>query len=406
MSLTGAGFVAEFLLFAATGSALGTLSGLVPGLHANNFALLLAAIAPSIDAEPLLLGVAMVSAGVVHTFVDIVPALTLGVPDASMAIAALPGHRLVLAGRGREALRISGLGSLLAVGIAIPLALPLTWAMVRAYPTIRAHLWLVLGAIVLTLVLTERSRSAAIVGFVAFLASAALGAVTLDVRPEAPLGAGSMLTPLLTGLFGAPVLIDAMESGGVPPQDGASILLPPGAFVRTAGAGSFAGAIVGYLPGVSAAIASVLALPAVPSGDVDRGFVVATSGASTANTVFALFALIALGTPRTGVMVAIDRVGVPLVTAVLLAAVGIAACVGFLAVVRLGDPFLRTVGRIDPTIVSVGVLCLLVVLSGLFAGWFGIGVFAVATVLGLVPPRFRARRVHLMGVLIGPLMIA
>ena len=120
------GLTGGVVAFALGGVALGTCSGLVPGLHANNFAVLLAAAAPSIPADPLLLGVAMLAAGVVHTFLDIVPALTLGVPDASMAIAALPGHRLVLAGRGREALRLSALGSLLAICFAVPLAVPLT----------------------------------------------------------------------------------------------------------------------------------------------------------------------------------------------------------------------------------------------------------------------------------------
>jgi len=131
--------VFSFCLFAGGGVALGTASGLVPGLHANNFALLLAATAASIPADPLFVGVAMLTAGVVHTFLDIVPMLTLGVPDAAMAISALPGHRLVLEGRGREALRLSAVGSGLAVAVALPLAVPITWAMTHAYPFIRAQ---------------------------------------------------------------------------------------------------------------------------------------------------------------------------------------------------------------------------------------------------------------------------
>jgi len=67
--------------FILGGVALGTASGLVPGLHANNFALLLAGFAPAIPAHPLYVGAAMLAAGVTHTFLDIVPALALGVPD-------------------------------------------------------------------------------------------------------------------------------------------------------------------------------------------------------------------------------------------------------------------------------------------------------------------------------------
>ena len=397
--------LALFVLFAVGGVTLGTVSGLIPGLHANNFALLLAAFAASIPADPLLIGVAMLTAGVVHTFLDIVPALALGVPDAAMAIAALPGHRLVLAGRGREALRLSAVGSAMAVGIALPLAIPITWLMVHSYPTIRAHLWVVLGAIVCLLVVTESTPQAAAGGLLGFLLAAVLGWATLDVTPAAPLGSGSMLTPLLTGLFGAPILLDAMGGGGVPPQADAKLTMARRDLGLTAGAGSLAGAIVGYLPGISAAIASVLALPAVPNRDVDRGFIVATSGANTANTVFALFALVALGTPRTGVMVAVETTGVPLVVPVLLAAVVIGAACGTLLVIAVGDRYLLTVGQLDYTYVSLVVLAFLGALAYGLTGLFGVAVFAVSTVVGLVPTRFGARRVHLMGVLIGPLMI-
>ena len=394
-----------FVLFAVGGVTLGTASGLVPGLHANNFALLLAAFAASIPADPLLIGVAMLTAGVVHTFLDIVPALALGVPDAAMAIAALPGHRLVLAGRGREALRLSAVGSAIAVGIALLLAIPITWLMVHTYPTIRAHLWVVLGAIVCLLVVTESTPQAAAGGLLGFLLAAILGWATLDVTPAAPLGSGSMLTPLLTGLFGAPILLDAMGGGGVPPQADAKLTMARRDLGITAGAGSVAGAIVGYLPGISAAIASILALPAVPNRDVDRGFIVATSGANTANTVFALFALVALGTPRTGVMVAIETTGVPLVVPVLLAAVVVGAACGTLLVIGVGDWYLQTIGQLNYTRVSLVVLAFLCLLAFGLTGLFGVSVFVVSTVVGLVPTRFGARRVHLMGVLIGPLMM-
>jgi len=399
------GFTVRAFAFLAAGAALGTVSGLVPGLHANNFALLLAGVAPSIPADPLLVGIAILAAGVVHSFLDIVPALALGVPDAATAVAALPGHRLVVAGRGREALRLSAVGSGIAVALAVPLAIPITWAMVRWYPTVRAHLPWLLAGVVLFLVVTESSRKGAIVGVLAFLASAALGMATLDTDPDAPLDAGGILAPLFTGLFGAPVLIDAIGGDGVPPQSDARLTMGKRDLGVTAGAGSIAGAIVGYIPGVSAAIAAIAALPAVPRREADRGFVVATSGANTANTVFALFALAALGTPRTGVTVAVERAEVPLAMPVLLVAVAIAALCGFMLVLLLGDAYLRIVGNADYTRLSVTVLLLLVGLSFAFAGAFGVGVFVVSALLGLVPPRFGARRVHLMGVLIGPLML-
>ncbi|MFW5916823.1 MAG: tripartite tricarboxylate transporter permease [Halorubrum sp.] len=398
-------FSAAALAFLFGGASLGAVSGLVPGLHANNFALLLAGFAPSVPADPLLVGIAMLGAGVVHSFLDIVPALALGVPDAATAIAALPGHRLVVAGRGREALRLSAVGSGVAVALAVPLSVPITWVMVRGYPTVRAHLPLLLTVVAAFLVLTESSKRAAVGGLVAFLASAALGLATLDVDPAAPLDVGGVLAPLFAGLFGAPVLVDALGGEGVPPQADARITMGSRDLCVSAGAGSLAGAVVGYVPGVSAAIAAVAAMPAIPPSEGDRGFVVATSGANTANTVFALFALVALGTPRTGVTVAIDRADVPFALPILLVATAAAAACGFTLVLLVGDAYLRIVGNADYTRLSIGVLGLLVALSFAFAGAFGVVVFVLAGALGLVPPRLGARRVHLMGVLIGPLIV-
>jgi putative membrane protein len=391
--------------FVFGGIALGTASGLVPGLHANNVALVLAGVAPSIPGPPLYVGMAMLAAGVVHTFLEIVPALALGVPDPAMAVAALPGHRLVLEGRGREALRLSALGSGLAVILAVPLAIPVTGAMTRAWPTLRANLSIVLAGVAALLILTERGVVSKVAAAAAFAASAALGLATLDLSPSAPLAAGGTLAPLFAGLFGAPVLVDAVGGAGVPPQDDPGVALSLRGLVGLAALGTVAGAVVGYVPAVSSAVAATITLLAVPGRFGARGFVVATSGVNTANAVFALFALVALGTPRTGVLVALDSAAVPLSVPHLLAAVGLAAAAGAVLVVTLGDRYLGFVGRLNPTYLSVAVLLLLAAVSYLFAGGLGVAVYLAATVVGLVPARFRARRANLMGVLMGPLIV-
>jgi putative membrane protein len=392
------------IAFVVAGISLGTVSGLVPGLHANNFALLLAAIAPTIPGPARYVGAAMLAAGVVHTFLDVVPALALGVPDSAMAASALPGHRLVLRGRGREALRLSALGSVLAVVFALPLALPVTAAMERFYPAIRANLSLVLGCVVVLLVLTERSHLSRIGAALSLTGSGALGLVALDVPAGGVLPAGDMLAPLFAGLFGAPVLIEALGGEGVPPQADAQITTSRRFVGGVAFVGTLAGAVVGYLPGISSAIAATGALVVLPARG-PRAFVVATSGVNTANTIFALFALVALGNPRTGVLVALEDAGVPVVLPLFLASIAIAAGVGFVLVVLLGDRYLTAVGNADNTRVSVGVLALLCVLVVAIAGVVGLLVFVVSALVGLIPAQFGAKRANLMGVLLIPLAI-
>ncbi|PSP96803.1 hypothetical protein BRC94_11505 [Halobacteriales archaeon QS_5_70_17] len=401
----GGGRGLAVIAYALAGVALGTVSGLLPGLHANNMALVLAAAAPRVPGPPVLVGAAMLAAGVAHTFLDVVPALALGVPDPAMAASALPGHRLVLAGRGPEALWLSALGSGAAVALAVPLAVPVTSAMTAAYPAVRAHFPLVLGAVALALIATEPTVRGRVGGAGALATSFALGAATLDLAAEGPVAAGGTLTPLFAGLFGAPVLIDAVGGAGVPRQAEATVAVSRRAVAGLAAVGTLAGAVVGYLPAVSSAVAATLALLAVPGRFDARGFVVTTSGVNTANTVFALFALTALGSPRTGVLVAVERAGVPLDLPVLLTAVAVAAACGFVLVVTLGRMYLRAVGAVDPTWLSAVVLAGLCALSYLFAGPIGVAVLAAAALVGRIPVIFGARRAHLMGVLYPALVL-
>ena len=396
--------VAGVLAAVAAGVCLGTVSGLVPGLHANTLALLLAATASSLPGPRLYVGAAMLAAGVTHTFLDVVPALALGVPDPAMAAGALPSHRLVIEGRGREALRLSALGSGAAVVLAVPLAVPVTLLMERLYPLVFAHLSLVLCGIAGLLVLSEPTVRRRVGAILSLAASGTLGLLSLDAPVGGVLPVADVLVPLFSGLFGAPVLLAAIEGEGVPPQADAAVTTPRRTVAVLATVGTLCGAAVGYLPGVSSAIAATLAL-GLTAERGPRAFVVTTSGVNTATAVFALFALVTFGDPRTGVLVALDRASVPLVLPVLLTAVAVAALAGALLVPSLGDRYLRTVGRLDPAVLSVSVLAGLLALAAVFAGLRGVGLFATATLVGHLPPRYDCRRATLMGVLLVPLVL-
>lgn len=105
-----------FLIFFSVlaGYLLGIISGLLPGIHTNNFALALVAFSPFLAEKgvaPFYIALIILSNAVSHTFHDIIPSVFLGAPDGDTALAVLPGHRLLLEGAGAEAVRLSALGS-------------------------------------------------------------------------------------------------------------------------------------------------------------------------------------------------------------------------------------------------------------------------------------------------------
>ncbi|WP_144903311.1 tripartite tricarboxylate transporter permease [Halobellus captivus] len=421
------------LAYALLGVALGTLTGLLPGLHVNSVAFLLVGVAPSVDGPPAAVGAAVLAAGVVHTFLSIVPGLVLGVPDAATAPGALPGHRLVLAGRGREAIRLSALGSGVALVVAAGVALPLSRAVAAGRDWLLAALPVLLAIVAAALVLAEPTRRSRLGGVLCLAVATALGFLTLDLPAQGvltPEGAASMLAPIFGGLFGAPVLLDAVDADGmIPEQDGATLGLSRTETLRAAVSGVGGGALVGYLPGVSAGVAAVLALGGAggsgPAGrGSDRAYVVATSGADTATAVFAVASLAVLGAPRSGVTVALSSLvaggsagtkevpgsattaaGGPLALPEMLLVIVFAAGLAIAVLVTVGERYLLVVRRLPRQPLVVAVLALLLALAVGFAGALGGAVFCLAAVVGLLPPRVGARRVHLMGVLFGPIVL-
>jgi TctA family transporter len=162
--------------FSLLGGCLGIVSGLVPGIHVNTLALLLLASYPLIASAldelcalicvdhtivPLLVATIIVSASVVHSFVDFIPSIFLGAPGDSEALSVLPGHRLLMAGQGLDAVRCAAEGSLLGALFGVLLALPLHLVMgppldLESKLSIIIPFALLVVAIVL--VLSERER--------------------------------------------------------------------------------------------------------------------------------------------------------------------------------------------------------------------------------------------------------
>jgi TctA family transporter len=159
------------VVFSLLGTMLGAAAGVVPGLHINNVAYVLGASCTALTAlalalfpaaaaqEALLLvGAVIVSCLIAHTFTSILPAVFLGAPDPGRALSVLPAHRLLLEGRGVEAVRCSLLGcvgGLAACLLALPLFRVVMGDPVNAYSKLRPFMALILVLIVTLLLVSE-----------------------------------------------------------------------------------------------------------------------------------------------------------------------------------------------------------------------------------------------------------
>ncbi|NYT19824.1 MAG: hypothetical protein GKC08_06005 [Methanosarcinales archaeon] len=276
------------LLSVLIGYALGIFSGLVPGIHTNNFALMLVALSPMLmdsGIPPIYIAIAILANSLSHTFHDIIPAVYLGAPNDDMALAVLPGHRLLLEGFGSEAIRLSALGSAGSVVFSLIIAVPLAFAFSKLYPVLQNYLGLLLLLISISLILSEKGEYIINQGSLVkykykayaltlFILTGILGLFAFrmeaSMNPLIDFGSPSILLPLLSGLFGASQLLISLFSGShIPPQRYSKIELPAKRIIRGVITGSAAGSIVAWLPGISSSIAAVLARLFIKS-DFDR----------------------------------------------------------------------------------------------------------------------------------------
>lgn len=309
---------------------LGIISGLTPGIHVNNFALILVALSPlfaGIGFAPFYIAIVILSNSIAHTFLDIIPSVFLGAPEADTALAVLPGHALLMEGRGSEAVRLSAIGSAGAVVVSLILAIPMAFFFQNIYGTINAYIGLILILIVVVMIATENGEVVEgqgslvhlkfkLYAVLLFFISGMLGLFAFDnvalMQPLVKFGEPSVLLPLLSGIFGASMLvISLMTKSEIPPQQKACRFeLSQKKIVRGMVTGSAAGSFVAWLPGVSSTVGTIIARLLVreeKDTESSKEFMVSISSANTANAVFSLIALYIIGKGRSGAMVSIGK---------------------------------------------------------------------------------------------------
>lgn len=392
---------ADIILLMLLGMVFGTVTGLIPGIHPNTmFVLMLSALSFFLFGVPaFLIMVFVFSLAVSNTFTDFIPSIIFGAPDPDAALSVLPGHRMLLLGRGYEALSLTVLGGVGVASLTL-LTLPVILYMVPfIYLSIRPVMHILLVAVVAWMVVGERGRSR-LTAFILFLLSGMFGVVSLNAYPS-----GSMLFPAFTGLFAFSTLLVSYWSGGYLPKQ--EISSDMGGDQRTGVlAGWLAGWFSGMLPGVGAAQAGAFAARAV--GAKTREFLSALGGINTSNILFTFVMFYVLGKTRSGATWAMSQVSgsLGMWEMVVIVLVGFITCLlSGMATLGLGRLMLSRLSNIPYRRLTGGVGLFLVIMVALLSGLPGLLAAFTGTSIGLLTVLSGVRRSHLMGFLLLPTML-
>jgi putative membrane protein len=440
--------LALVILFCVLGVLTGIATGLLPGLHVNNIALILLSLSGAIVAGfsflfeygisegfiLVLICVYIISTSISHTFHDVIPSTFLGAPDEDMALSVLPAHSLLLKGKGYEAVALSAMGSYGAILFCFLLLYPIRFIIGDPYffyETLREIMLFVLIAISLLMITTEKAKidefgkkgiTPSVMGmlfatFVFFL-SGFFGIVIFDVPVDSPIGLSSpVLFPALAGLFGTPTLLTSLMTKPVIPKQ---IIETPVLDRKTKNSsslsvitGSLGGILVSIIPGITSATGTVLAMNARGESS-KRQTIVTLSAVNTACAFFVVVVMFVILRSRSGAtLAAMELMSVPEWTAILmptnlaylLIALLLGGTLSYFLTLKVGKIFARHFANVPYAFIVKLTIAMIVILVFLFTGIIGILILIVATLIGLLPVEWGVRRSHCMGILLIPIIL-
>lgn len=406
----------DLIIACLMGVLCGVITGLVPGIHVNTAgAIIFATSTFLLEITTVeVLCTFLAAMGIAHAIIEFVPSIFLGIPDENTALSILPGHRMVIDGRGKEAIRIVALGSFGAILITI-LLLPLFIMILPViYGTIQPYIWiiLVIGSIYMIFRLGYDIKTW-IYSTIIFLASGLMGWTML----QTPISSNLTLMCLFTGLFGISTMLFSLnESSIIPiqnPELNFNLSMP---ILKGMLAGGLTGVILGFLPGFGPAQGSIIAQELTGSGheEATESFLTAMSGVNSSDTLFSLVAFYLIGNARSGIAVYITHFIQEFNLYHLLFFVCVsltAVSISMILCIKLGDMFSNFIQMVNYEKLTKIIILFMIILLLIFtiienAPIYYIIISLITSIaLGLIPHYTKVSKSHLMGVLIVPAIV-
>jgi putative membrane protein len=434
--------------FCMLGVIIGILTGLVPGLHVNNIALILLSFSGAIIAacQPLvayglsehfilvLICGLIVAISLTHSFTQNLPSTFVGAPNEDTALSVLPAHNLLLRGEGYKAVALAALGCMGGILVCLGLFVPLRFLLgppLNLYSEIRGIMVWILIAVVILMTLTHKTRitelglegkasMAAGMLFAAFVLfiSGLFGLLIFTMPVDSPIGLPApVLFPALAGLFGMPTLLSSLVTKpAIPEQKIEPLMLnqiEKKASVVSVITGSVAGIFVSLIPGLTTATGTVLAMTVRERSSTEQT-IVTLAAVNTAASFFVVIVLFVLLKARSGVTIAISTlvpavawtdILMPSTLAYLLMFLVLSGCISFFSTMYFAKLFAEKFRRIPYTALVGFTVLFIVVLVILFTGILGFVVLLAATSIGFLPICWGVRRSQCMGVLLIPIIL-
>lgn len=389
--------ILELVLALLLGIVVGIIAGLLPGVHANLISVFLVSTSVLLIPyfPPIVLAVFIVAMATCQSFLDFIPSILLGAPDEDSCLSVLPGHQMLLEGRGYEAITCTSYGCL----IAIPLLLLLIPLFLLFLKQIFSYLNFIMFIILITAssYLIIKERKSKLMALLIFTLSGILGIVTLNLHLN------NSLLPMLSGLFGSSSLITSiMKKQKIPEQkisEKKEIKITKQEFSKVALSSLISTPLCSFLPALGSSQAAIIGSDMIEETK-PREFLMLLGSVNIIVLALSFVTLFSINKSRTGSAAAISEILKTFNASsliIILITILISSLISFFLTIYLARFFSEKIRKINYSKLSIIILIFLSLVVLFFSGFLGFLIYIVSTFTGLTAIYAEVRRTHLMG---------
>ena len=382
------------------GVTFGTITGLIPGLHINLIItfLSLSFFEKIISSNPFPMSIFIVSLSITHIITDFIPSILLGAPEEDSYLSILPGHRMLLEGRGYEAITLCIYGSISSILFIPFLSLIYILILPRIFQSIQSFIPLILIIASIYLIFREEKIFPALI---IFLMSGFLGYFTFNIPLKEP------LLPLLSGLFGiSSIILSIRKNNKIPNQIIEKPKIRKIKFIKTILSGAIITPFMSFLPGIVSGHSAVIASELKKQSKRQFLFLIGFIAILTMSLSFV--AAYSIGKTRTGSAVAIinylGKISHFQITSIILVSIFVIIISSIISI-KIAKFFVKNISEINYNYLSIIILFLIILINFFVSGLLGIFILLTSTSLGIYTQLSNSKKINLMGSLILPSII-
>ncbi len=373
----------------------GTVTGLIPGVHINMVSGLLIANLNYFSVDYFLLSVFIISMSITHTFLDSVPSILLGVPDESTVFNILPGHRMVLDGKGLLAIKYTLFGSFFGLIVTVLLSFILVFIIKQVYSIVRFLIPYLLLIIVFVLLLKYKHNL--LINSFLFVVSGLVGFFVLNLDFNNP------LFHIFSGMFGLSNLLFSLSSNRIPVQTKHKFSVDS-SHKKASFIAVIMGVFAGFLPGLGNSQSTAIGMGFIKNKNPEN-VLTFTGTLNTVNMITSLMTFYAINKARNGSIVALKKLITLNMNSFILLILSsvVAGSIAVFLSVFLSHYFIKLLNKLNYRYIVIFIILLIVVLSLVFDGLKGFFVLLLTMNIGFIATKLNAQKSFLMGVLILPI---